>query len=138
MPAKDIYHDCVKLALQKEGWIITADPLYIQSGNEDFYVDLGAERIIAAEKGNEKIAIEIKSFSAPSRMYAFHEAVGQYWNYSVALQEEHFDRTLFLAIPLDVYESFFERPFVKKSIELANIKLLVFDADNQMVVEWKK
>ena len=28
MPAKDFYHNAVKAALQKDGWRITADPLW--------------------------------------------------------------------------------------------------------------
>jgi hypothetical protein len=30
MPAKDIFHDAVKIALQKDGWTITHDPLFIR------------------------------------------------------------------------------------------------------------
>ena len=50
MPAQDIFHDVVKNALTKDGWTITDDPLYISFGGVDFYVDLGAEKIIGAEK----------------------------------------------------------------------------------------
>ena len=47
-------------------WTITADPLYLEFGGVDMYVDLAAEKMIAAEKEGRKIAVEIKSFSAPS------------------------------------------------------------------------
>ncbi len=60
MPAKDIFHDNIKNALIKDGWRITDDPLKLQWGNKDLYVDLGAEKLIAAEKENQKIAVEIK------------------------------------------------------------------------------
>lgn len=30
MPAKDVYHDIVKRALEKDGWRITDDPLVIR------------------------------------------------------------------------------------------------------------
>jgi hypothetical protein len=62
MSAKDIFHDAVRKGLEKESWVITDDPLRIRSGRVDMQIDLGAERIIAAEKGEEKIAVEIKSF----------------------------------------------------------------------------
>ena len=56
MAAKDIFHDVVKSALQKEGWEITHDPLTIPaSGFANCHIDLGAEKIIAAQKGEEKI-----------------------------------------------------------------------------------
>ena len=32
MPAKDIFHDIVKRALQKDGWVITHDPLFYGMG----------------------------------------------------------------------------------------------------------
>jgi hypothetical protein len=64
MPAQDIYHDNVKNALIKDGWTITHDPYTLTFGQKDVFVDLGAERIIAAAKGSEKIAVEIKSFQS--------------------------------------------------------------------------
>ena len=54
MSAKDIFHDAVKRALEKDGWIITHDPLFLSFGGVDMYVDLGAERILAADRGDEK------------------------------------------------------------------------------------
>ncbi|MBC1194175.1 MAG: fatty-acid oxidation protein subunit alpha [Microcystis sp. M04BS1] len=75
MPAKDIFHDCVKHALIKDGWTITHDPLRIRlARGKNLFVDLGAERLLAAEKGTEKIAIEVKSFTRPSDMKDLEEA----------------------------------------------------------------
>lgn len=62
--AKDKYHDAVKNALVKDGWTITHDPYRISFGIERVYVDLGAERMLAAERGKEKIAVEIKTFAS--------------------------------------------------------------------------
>lgn len=66
MPAKDLYHDVVRNALIKEVWTVTHDPLRLQWGPKDLYVDLGAERLLAAEKPGHKIAVEVKSFVGPS------------------------------------------------------------------------
>lgn len=66
MPAKDIFHDKVRNALIKDGWTITADPYTLEWGIKTLYVDLAAERTIAAEKEGEKIAVEIKSFVGKS------------------------------------------------------------------------
>lgn len=71
--AKDTFHDLVRAGLEKEGWIITDDPYKIQFARIKFQVDLAAERIIAAEKDNEKIAVEIKSFLNPSTVRIFME-----------------------------------------------------------------
>ncbi len=44
--------------MQKAGWTITHDPFPLQIGNKRLSADLGAERIISAEKGAEKIVVE--------------------------------------------------------------------------------
>lgn len=63
MPARDIYHKAAKNAMIKDGWAITHDPFRIRlARGKNLFVDLGAERLIAAERGLEKIAVEIKSF----------------------------------------------------------------------------
>ncbi len=50
MPARDIYHNVVKTALVKDGWTVTHDPFRIRlAKNKNLFVDLGAERLIAAE-----------------------------------------------------------------------------------------
>lgn len=67
--AKDKFHDAVKNALIKEEWTITDDPLFLQFGGVDLFVDLGAEKMIAAQKGNHRIAVEIKSFLSGSVTY---------------------------------------------------------------------
>ncbi len=66
MPARDMHHNTVKNALVKDGWTITHDPLTLKWGAKDMFVDLGAERLLAAEKAERKIAVEIKSFVGPS------------------------------------------------------------------------
>lgn len=79
--AKDFYHALVKEALIVEGWKITHDPYSFKEYDPEWEVDLGAEKIIGAEKGNKKIAVEIESFLASSFAYEFHGVIGQYVNY---------------------------------------------------------
>ncbi|MCC5620192.1 XisH family protein [Nostoc sp. CHAB 5715] len=75
MAAKDIFHDVVRRALEKEGWLITNDPLFLRFGGLDMYIDLGAEKVLAAERNQEKIAVEVKSFVAPSTTTEFSTAL---------------------------------------------------------------
>ena len=65
MPARDTYHDAVKNALIKDGWTITHDPLVVELGGDRLFIDLGAERVIGAEKGTRKIAVEVKTVRRP-------------------------------------------------------------------------
>ncbi len=113
MSARDLFHQSVKKALQKDGWEITHDPLHLAVDDIEFYVDLGAERIIAAQKAETKIAVEIKSFLGASEVKEFHLAVGQILNYRFALEKEEPKRILYLAIDQDVYKDFFSRLFVQ-------------------------
>ncbi len=94
MPARDIYHNIVKNALRRDGWTITHDPLKLELGKKDLYVDLGAEQLIAAEKKNCKIAVEIKSFVGRSDIDDLEKALGQYILYNDILDEKEPERIL--------------------------------------------
>ena len=136
MARRDKFHDAVRRALEKENWVITDDPLDFRVGEVDFEIDLGAEQVIGAEKNGEKIAIEIKTFMEESPVSAFHKATGQYDYYLIGLELHEPDRKLYLAIPVSVYNSFFQRPFVKLVVERKSIRLLVFQASKEIIVKW--
>jgi hypothetical protein len=78
MPAKDVYHDTVKLALVKDGWTILTEDYLLEYGGDRLYVDLAAEKTIAAEKEEQKILVEVKSFLGRSPVSDFERAIGQY------------------------------------------------------------
>ncbi len=113
MPARDIYHQSVRNALIKDGWRITHDPLRLEWGGKDMYVDLGAEQLLAAEKSGRQIAVEIKSFVGPSDMADLEKALGQYVVYHDVLAETEPDRVLYLAIPYNALLDIFEEPLGK-------------------------
>jgi hypothetical protein len=138
MPAKDIYHDLVRNALEHEGWTITHDPLLLQVGGVEMSIDLGAELLIAAEKEGQKIAVEVKSFVSLSAMNEFHGALGQYLNYRKALAEQDPERLLFLAVPADVYDSFFALKFIAETIQSYQLKLVVYDTNSEVIRTWLK
>lgn len=134
--AKDLYHDQVKVALQKEGWLITHDPYEIRVGGVEMYIDLAAEQIIAAQRGTTKIAVEIKSFINPSTISDFHLAHGQFLDYRYALESEEPERILYLAVPVRVYQTFFTLKFIQDVRERSQIKLLVYDSAQAAIVQW--
>ncbi|HBB34748.1 MAG TPA: fatty-acid oxidation protein subunit alpha [Cyanobacteria bacterium UBA8803] len=138
MSAKDIFHGVVRSALEKEGWIITDDPLYLKVDEDKLYVDLGAENnLLGAERYGQKIAVEIKSFLGLSLIINFHEAMGQAWNYKVVLEEQQPNRILYLAVPEDIYEEFFTRRLAQMSVTRMQLNLLVFNPIKQEIVLWK-
>jgi hypothetical protein len=127
MPARDIYHDTVKIALIKDNWTITKDPLTVQYGSKDLFIDLGAEKLLAAEKQNRKIAVEIKSFVNPSQMVDLEKAVGQYIVYRNILEETEADRQLYLAISERAYRDVFSEAIGNLIVRKNSLNLLVFD-----------
>ena len=125
MSRKDTYHDLVKSALIREGWTISHDPYFLQS-DPKLSIDLGAQRTIAAEKGREKIAVEVKSFIADSQVTELERSVGQYGIYEELLQIQEPDRKLYLAVPIDAFENIFSRQVGKVAIKKFQLKLIVF------------
>lgn len=138
MSAKDVYHEAVKEALKKDRWKVTKDPLYLAVGGVEMYIDLGAEPLIAAEKDDEKIAVEIKSFLLPSTISEFHTAVGQFLNYRRALRVTEPERRLYLAVPLETYKTFFSLPFIQEGVAEYQLRLLVYEPEEKVIVLWQK
>lgn len=136
MPAKDIYHDAVRNALIKEGWTITDDPLILSIGKRDLFVDLGAEKLITAEKDHQKIAVEIKSFIGKSQIDDLEKALGQYILYDEIMMDKQENRMLYLAIKKSAYEDIFEEPIGRLLLRRNIVKLLVFDEKREVILEW--
>jgi XisH protein len=136
MAAKDLFHEAVKLALQKEQWIITDDPLRVEVGGAKFEIDLGAEQLLAAERSGEKIAVEIKTFLGDSPITDYHAALGQFLNYRLALEISEPERTLYLAVPMSVHETFFQREFAQISVERYGIKRIIYEPVSEVIMQW--
>lgn len=137
MSAKDAFHEVVKTALQKDGWQITHDPYILQAGTLELYIDLGAEKVVAAEKDGQKIAVEIKSFIGPSKISQFYTALGQFISYRAALQQQETDRILYLAVPSNVYDSFFTMGFIHLLVQQNQIYLIVYDIEQEAIAQWQ-
>lgn len=137
---RDKYHQNVREALEKEGWQITHDPYRIRIGRRRGYIDLGLEQeiIIGAEKNNQKIAVEIKTFGGASDLDEFEDAVGQFIVYLTALEEEEPERVLFMAIPESFFTRFFDDPFFLKMAKKRQINLVIYNEIVNSIVQWIK
>ncbi len=136
MPAKDIYHDTVKTALIKDGWTITADPYKIKFEDAELYADLAAEKPIAAERNDQKIIVEIKSFINPSPMRDFENALGQYILYRNLLNLSESEYKIYLAVRDAVFDSLFQRKSIQSVVKLNQISLIVFNKEREEITEW--
>jgi XisH protein len=135
---KDLFHYAVKEALIKGQWVITADPLTIKIDRVKLEIDLAADKVFAAEKAGQKIAVEIKSFLNPSAIKDFHAALGQFLNYRLALQMSEPDRILYLAVPEDTFNSFFQEIFIQEAVKLYQVKLVVYNPVQEVITLWKE
>jgi hypothetical protein len=136
MPAKDVYHDAVKNALIKDGWIITADPYPIKYEEVKLFADLAGEKTIAASREGKQIVIEIKSFLSRSPMRDLETALGQYLIYKAFISLEYPEKQLYLAIGEIIYDDFFQKVAIQFIVTKYQMSLLVIDMNKQEIVKW--
>ncbi len=129
MPALDIYHDAVKNALIKDGWTITHDPFTITYEKHTLAVDLGAER------NGEPIAVEVKRIRSSDEIQDFVIALGQYIVFRSILTRVEPERKLMLAVPLRLYNTFFQEPIARPVLEKQNIHIFAFDPEKDVIVQ---
>ena len=134
--AKDIFHEAVKQALIKDGWTITDDPLMIPLGDRKLYIDLAAEKLLIADRQDQRIAVEVKSFIGKSTMTELQKAIGQYLLYLQSITIQQSNRRLYLAIPIDIHKEFTQDKIIPIIQGNLGIKLIVYDPVNQTIVLW--
>ena len=89
-----------------------------------------------AERGSERIAVEITSFVADSPVRDLQEAVGQFVVYRALLSLAEPDRLLFLGVSTRVYDSVLSEPLGQLVVDEVRLRVLVFDPHQQRVVQW--
>jgi hypothetical protein len=114
----------------------THDLFILKDYDPEWEIDFGAEKIIAAERGTEKIAVEAKSYLGLSFAYEFHQILGQHLNYRAGLARLTPDRILYLAVPRDVYELEFTRKGIQNSIEDYHLRFFVFNEISKTIIQW--
>jgi len=136
MPAADFIHDAVKNALVKDGWVITADPYTIEYEEIKVFADLAADRLLAVERDNKKIMVEIKSFVGRSPIHDLEVALGQYALYQALLEVTAPERALFLAVSDDVYAELFLQKGVQLIVRRYRLALIVVNVRAEEIVQW--
>lgn len=134
--ARDLIHVPVREAIEKAGWRVTNDQYTVQFAEFTMYADLAAERIIAASRGNDKIAIEIKSFVKRSAVQDVRDALGQYVMYRAYLSKIEPDRKLYLATSTRAYRAIFSLQAVQFLVQQFSIATIVVDLARKEVVAW--
>lgn len=137
MSQLDFYHNVVREALEADGWTITDDPLTMALDDTKTFVDLAAERnIIGAERGLEKIAVEIKSYRGQSIVAETQKLMGQLDTYKYLLSQLEPDRELVAALPQKVYRKLLRMPTLYKLLSAKGVRWCVFSANENRIVTW--
>jgi hypothetical protein len=126
----------VRFALVKDGWEILTEDYSLEYGGDRLYVDIAAEKPIAAAKQGQKILVEVKSFLGRSFINDLERAVGQYIVYRDILIETALDFDLYLAITQGTYKRYFQRQLAQMIINRNQVKLLIVDPESEVIVEW--
>lgn len=136
MPAKDRYHDAIKNALIKDGWFVTNEPLRIRYDEIRVYADMAAKKLFSAEKDDQKIAVEVKSFISRSPVRELETALGQYIIYRGFLSLIEPERMVYLAIRKSTYQEFFQQVAIQTILKQNQILMLVVNTDREVIVQW--
>ena len=137
--ARDLFHNIVRASLENDNWRISQDPYRLPLSARTLEIDLGAEQIIAAENGVEKIAVEVKIFLKDSFIYEFYSVLGQYLVYQEFLSRQEPDRQLYLAVSDEVYKlRFVNDKDVLHICRKYELKMLIFNKLDFVIESWIK
>ena len=136
--ARDKYHYVVREALEKDGWRIISDPFIRRHSDKRIEIDLEAEKLLVAEKDEDRILVEVKSFLTASAFYEFHGALGQYNNYRRILRMTGEKAPLYLAMPEDVFDVLLNDEFGQLTILEENLKIILFQPIEKNISRWIK
>nr|WP_283761542.1 element excision factor XisH family protein [Roseofilum halophilum] len=127
----------LKPPYNKKGGELLTIPTFISYGERFLFVDLGITgQFIGAERGNYRIAIEIKELRGKSPMVELEQAMGQYTLYRLLLAQVDPERSLYLAVSTQVYKELFQEPIGKLVIRDLPLNLLIVDVETVEVKQW--
>jgi hypothetical protein len=133
LPALDYYHNTVKRALVKDGWIIVDDSVKVEIGRRRLWIDLMARHL----SRDETILIEVKGFEkSPSLIGELAQAAGQYLIYQEALAEINNNLPIYLAVPDAAQQGILNELIGQRVISRIAIKILAFDPMAEEITRW--
>ena len=136
MPARDKYHDAVRNALIKDGWTITHDPFHLQWDDKEEYVTTEDERLIAAHKLDQNIAVVIAPCLQPLPDAELERSIDLCAVYRSVLAEQKPDCVLHLALPEEVVKDVFQEPLGRLLIEEGIARIIGFDPVEEKIIQW--
>lgn len=105
-------------------------------GSRRVYADLGAERLLAAEKNSRKIVVEVKSFVGLSQISELEKAIGQFAIYKSWLARTEPERLLYIALDAEAYGELFQDISGQVLLEDYDIHLIVIQIEQREIDRW--
>ena len=94
------------------------------------------DRSLAAERGSQKIAVEIKTFLRPSFVRELENALGQYILYRNLLSVTDPERELYLAVSDRIYNNFFQKKASQFIVNQNQILIVVVEIQSEVITQW--
>jgi hypothetical protein len=133
VPAKDRYHDVVVRALQKDGWTIVAEQIALSMPARRLWIDIRAQK----EAQNALILVEVKGFETLASAVAYlADAIGQCVLYQAILEYVGITDPLYMAVPAAAFAGILGEEIGRQAIRKAQIRVIVFDAEQEEIVRW--
>jgi Holliday junction resolvase-like predicted endonuclease len=133
VPAKDRYHDVVVRALQKDGWTIIAEQIAVSMPARRLWIDIRAQK----EAQNALILVEVKGFETLASAVAYlADAIGQCVLYQAILEYVGITDPLYMAVPAAAFTGILGEEIGRQAIRKAQIRVIVFDAEQEEIVRW--
>jgi len=133
---KDRIHYRVRSILEKNGYTVFKDPLYLDFANTRIEADLGVEIFLESERKIKRAVIEIKSYTSHSLIQDVRNAVGQVLMYEHALEELNKDLPVYLTMPITIYRLMSQLgsylPFIEK-----HCNTMIYNTKTGEILEWK-
>ena len=70
-----------------------------------------------------------------SELFDYHAALGQFLALLV-LQRTQTERTLYFAVPLETYRSFFSRELAQASVQEYQVKMIIYNPISEVISKW--
>lgn len=135
MPNKDRHHDVVINALQKSGWTIVDEQVYISVGETTetvrrLYIDIQAQR-----DDRVLVLIEVKALDI-SPVHELMELLGQYLVYREGLDYVEDDTPLYVAVTDTGYDLIIQHPLGQRTLTKNPVPLVIYNVDREEITQW--
>ena len=132
---QDSCHPQIVRALQKAGWSIDREQVFVPTRTSRVFIDLRAS-YKNEDEVLQIIIAEVKCFAdKDKRTTELYTSVGQYLFYRRLLAVAQMNYPLYLAVPLQAYQAVFDEN-VEAIVAENHVKMIIVDVEREEIVRW--